>query len=76
VCSRHVPYVSGGVHDFVEVVYSELCGVGFEGGEVLSWDCVSRDVERAAMRDVVVLFSSCQCLLKVREVLSSTPRTR
>jgi hypothetical protein len=28
------------------------------------------------MRDVVVRFSSNQCLVKVREVLSSTPRTR
>jgi hypothetical protein len=39
-------------------------------------DCVSREVERALMRDVVVRFSLCQCLMKVREVLSSTPRTR
>jgi hypothetical protein len=39
-------------------------------------DCVSGEVERALMRDVVMRFSSCQCLVKVREVLSSTPRTR
>jgi hypothetical protein len=39
-------------------------------------DRVSRDVERAVMRDVVVRFSSCQCLVKVREVHSSTPRSR
>jgi hypothetical protein len=30
------------------------------------WDCVSRDVERAVMRDVVVLFSSIQRVVKVR----------
>jgi hypothetical protein len=28
------------------------------------------------MRNAVVRFSSCQCLVKVREVFSSTPRTR
>jgi hypothetical protein len=28
------------------------------------------------MRDVVVRFSSCHCLMKVREVLDPTPRTR
>jgi hypothetical protein len=39
-------------------------------------DCVSRDVEGAVMRDVVVRFRSSQCLVKVREVFSSTPRTR
>jgi hypothetical protein len=39
-------------------------------------DCVSGEVERAVMRDAVVRFSSFQCLVKVREVLSSTPRTR
>ena len=39
-------------------------------------DWVSREVERASMREVVVRLSSCQCLVKVREVLSSTPRTR
>ena len=39
-------------------------------------DWVSREEERALMRDVVVRLSSCQCLVKVREVLSSTPRTR
>jgi hypothetical protein len=39
-------------------------------------DCVSRDAERALMSDVVVRFSSSQCLVKVREVFSSTPRTR
>jgi hypothetical protein len=39
-------------------------------------DCVSSEVERALMRDVVVCFSSCLCLVKVREVLSSTPRYR
>jgi hypothetical protein len=39
-------------------------------------DCVSREVERAVIRDAVERFSSCQRLAKVREVLSSTPRTR
>ena len=39
-------------------------------------DLVSGEVERAVMRDAVVRLSSCQCLVKVREVLSSTPRTR
>jgi hypothetical protein len=39
-------------------------------------DWVRREVERALMRDAVVRFSSCQCLEKVREVLSSTPSTR
>jgi hypothetical protein len=39
-------------------------------------DCVSGEEERALMRDAVVRFSSCQCLVKVREVLSSIPRTR
>jgi hypothetical protein len=39
-------------------------------------DWVSGEVERAVMRDVVVRFSSSQCLVKVREVLSSAPRTR
>ena len=39
-------------------------------------DWVSREEERALMRDVVVRLSSCQCLVKVREVLSSTPSTR
>jgi hypothetical protein len=39
-------------------------------------DSVSRDVERAVVRDAVVRFSSRQCLVKVREVFSSTPRTR
>jgi hypothetical protein len=39
-------------------------------------DCVSREVERSLMRDIVERFSSCKCLVKVREVLSSTPRTR
>jgi hypothetical protein len=37
---------------------------------------VSGEVDRAVMRDAVVRFSSFQCLVKVREVLSSTPRTR
>jgi hypothetical protein len=32
-------------------------------------DCVSGEAERAVMRDAVVGFSSCQCLVKVREVL-------
>jgi hypothetical protein len=36
VCSRHVALVSGGIHDFVEVAYCELCGVGFEGGEAVA----------------------------------------
>jgi hypothetical protein len=40
------------------------------------WDCVSGEQDRAVMRDVVVRFSSRQCLVKVRVVLSSTPRTR
>jgi hypothetical protein len=39
-------------------------------------DCVNGEVERALMREVVVLLSSCQCLVKVSEVLRSTPRTR
>ena len=39
-------------------------------------DIVSREAERALMRGVVVRFGLCQCLVKVREVLSSTPRTR
>jgi hypothetical protein len=39
-------------------------------------DWVSRGIERAVMREVVVRFSSCRCLAKAREVLSSTPRTR
>jgi hypothetical protein len=39
-------------------------------------DCVSGEVERAVMRDAVVRFSSGLCLVTVREVLSSTPRTR
>ena len=38
-------------------------------------DCVSGEVERAVMRDAVVRLSSCQCLVKLREVFSSTPRT-
>ena len=38
--------------------------------------CVSGEVDRAMMRDAVVRFGSCRCLVKVREVLSSTPRTR
>jgi hypothetical protein len=36
VCYGHVASVSGGVHDFVEVAYCELCGVGFEGGEAVA----------------------------------------
>jgi hypothetical protein len=36
VCSVHVAYVSGGIHDFVKVADGELCGVGFEGGEAVS----------------------------------------
>jgi hypothetical protein len=39
-------------------------------------DCVSREVEKAVIRDAVVRLSSCQCLVKVIEVLGSTPRTR
>jgi hypothetical protein len=31
-----VAFVSGGVHDFVEVTDGELCGVGFEGGEAVA----------------------------------------
>jgi hypothetical protein len=36
VCSGNVAYVSGGVHDFVEVAYCKLCGMGFEGGEAVA----------------------------------------
>ena len=43
---------------------------------ILLHDCVSGEVERVVMRDAVVRFSSCQCFVKVREVFSSTPRTR
>jgi hypothetical protein len=39
-------------------------------------DCVIGEVERAVMRDAVVHLSSCHCLVKVREVLSSTPKAR
>jgi hypothetical protein len=39
-------------------------------------DCVSGEVESAVIRGAVVRLSSCQCLVKVREVVSSTPRTR
>jgi hypothetical protein len=40
-------------------------------------DCVSKEVERAFVRDVVVRFNYCnKCLVKVRVVISSTPRTR
>jgi hypothetical protein len=39
-------------------------------------DWASGEVERALMRNMVVRFSSCECFVKVREVLSSTPRTR
>jgi hypothetical protein len=39
-------------------------------------DLVSGEAEKAVMRDVVVRLSSFQCLVKVREVLSSTPTTR
>jgi hypothetical protein len=39
-------------------------------------DCVSGEEKRAVMRDAVVRLSSFLCLVKVREVLSSTPRTR
>jgi hypothetical protein len=39
-------------------------------------DLVSEEVERAVMRDAVVRLSSFQCFVNVREVLSSTPRTR
>jgi hypothetical protein len=39
-------------------------------------DCVSREVDnRALMRDLVVRVSSRHCLVKVRVVLSSIPRT-
>jgi hypothetical protein len=31
-----VAFVSGGVHDFVEVAFCELCGVGFEGWEAVA----------------------------------------
>ena len=36
MCYGHVAFVSGGVHEFVEVIYCELCGVGFEGGEAVA----------------------------------------
>ena len=39
-------------------------------------DWFSGEAERAVMRDVAIRLSSFQCLVKVREVLSSTPRTR
>jgi hypothetical protein len=39
-------------------------------------DSVSGEVERAVMRDAAVRVSSSKCLVKVREVFSSTPRTR
>jgi hypothetical protein len=32
----HYAYVCGGVHEFVEVAYCELCGVGFKGGEAVA----------------------------------------
>jgi hypothetical protein len=43
---------------------------------LIQHDCVRGEVERAVMRDAVVRFSSCKCLVKVREVFSSTPRMR
>jgi hypothetical protein len=39
-------------------------------------DCVSREMERALMRAVVVRLSFCQCLMKERVVLSLTHRTQ
>jgi hypothetical protein len=36
VCSSHVAFVSWVVHDFMEVAYCELCGVGFKGGEAVA----------------------------------------
>jgi hypothetical protein len=39
-------------------------------------DFVSREVDRALMREFVVILSSCKCLVRVSGVLSSTPRTR
>jgi hypothetical protein len=36
VGSGHVASISGGVHDVVEVTDSELCGMGFEGGEAVT----------------------------------------
>jgi hypothetical protein len=39
-------------------------------------DSVRRKVERALMRDVVVPLRSCRCLVYVRVIFSSTPRTR
>jgi hypothetical protein len=39
-------------------------------------DCGSGEVDRTMMGYVVVRFSSLQCLVKVRVVLSSTPETR
>jgi hypothetical protein len=37
VRSCHVASVTRGVHEFVEVAFSELCGVGFEG----AWEAVA-----------------------------------
>jgi hypothetical protein len=39
-------------------------------------DCVNGEVDRAVMRDAVVRLSSCHFLVKLREVIISTPRTR
>jgi hypothetical protein len=40
-------------------------------------DCVKRkEVDRASMRDVVECFSLRKCLVKLIDVLSSTPRTQ
>ena len=30
VCSSHVSSIARGVHDFAEVAYCELCGVGLK----------------------------------------------
>jgi hypothetical protein len=36
VGSGHVASISGGAQDFVEVTDSELCCMGFEGGEAVT----------------------------------------
>jgi hypothetical protein len=36
VCSGYVASIANGVHDFVEVAYCELCGVGCDGGDAVA----------------------------------------
>ena len=36
VCSSHVGSIARGVHDFVEVTYCELCGVGLKGRKAIA----------------------------------------